>query len=76
MIDGALEVRGRIGQIRVVTSGGFARLTVPGAVPAAVAYAAIGRPASDLVAMAALRGRDWPVIAIEISRARGGSTFV
>jgi hypothetical protein len=76
VVDGALEVGGRIGTVRVATRGNVARLTVPGTVPRAVAFAAVGHSADRLVDLAILRGRDWPVTAVEVGRPRIGSTFV
>lgn len=74
--DGGIEVSGRCGSVGVVTRGAVVRLTVPGTVPTAVARAAIGRPASSLVDLEILRGRDWTVVAVETRRPTGGSTFV
>ncbi len=76
IVADSIEVRGRIGTVFVSTGSGMARLRVSGGVPKAVAHAAIGRPAAEVVDMPLLAGRDWSVVAVERSMSRNRSTFV
>ncbi|MGU3314028.1 hypothetical protein ACLBWH_00640 [Sphingomonas sp. M6A6_1c] len=65
VIDHSLEVECQIGPVRFVTLFGELRMELDLRIPATLAEACVGRAASTIVEHVALRGRGWPIVAVE-----------
>lgn len=65
VVDHSLEVEARIGSVRIETLFGVLRIELDFGIPEALAIACVGRPVGDVVAHAALCGRDWPLTGVE-----------
>jgi hypothetical protein len=65
VVQHSLEVEARIGPARLETLFGVLRVELDHPLPATVAAATIGQRIGDVVDHASLRGRQWPIIAVE-----------
>lgn len=71
-----MDVSATTGGVRLVSTRGVLRVTVPWAVPRSVDSASIDRPLSDVVNLMLLADRDWTIVAVERSSTSQGCTFV
>ncbi|MET3762747.1 hypothetical protein [Sphingomonas sp. UYEF23] len=65
VVDHSLEIEARIGAVKIETLFGVLRIELDFGIPEALAIACVGRPVGDVVAHAALCGRDWPITGVE-----------
>jgi len=65
VLGDGIEVTAAVGSLRVETFHGYGRIHLPGAIPATIACAAVGRPVDSVFSHRWLSDTNWPVVSVE-----------